>query len=682
MASTVTRGTVTTTPSAGMFTPQLHALNTTLQQYRQNKMTSRLAICVRDMFVEAVNHRRSTGVEEEIDLSYHASVSKYTPAQLGQITQAGCDIFMGVTEGKCRAFVSWVADILANAEERPWTLRATPIPDIPDAMKEVVADVLRQEIAINGVEFDVENRIRELKDFAFKHAQQRAEKATRLHETKIHDQMEAGNWRDAFDAFIEDLAWAPTAFIKAPVFRYKKKLRWREGTMFEQYVPTMCVERVDPRNIYPSPDSTDTQTGSYLFELKQMRPHELKEAAMVPGFQSPAIEYVLADNNQGFTDWVSAACSSTVPTVTKKDTDDKAPIYDVAIMYGRVAGSMLVNFGLEVDPQMYYESEVWIINDVVIRAILNPHPLCRRPIEGCSFAPRPGAFWGRGIPLILKDIQRVANAAARALVVNMGFSSGPITEYDQDRLINEEKVEEVAPYRVYAVETDAGGGGHSAFRFSKIQSYAPEFQAVYDRFSREADDLSGIPAYVIGSPQVAGAGRTLGGLALLMGNAAKGIKRNLSTIDKRVIEPVVEKYYVLNMLYDDDMSIKADAEIVARGSSGLLQRELSQARTVEVLAVLTPFIQSGFVDQPGVLTLLRNIVNGLGYDADSIIPDPERAASLLNAVQQLQGNTAPSQPSINAPAGTPQLDGRSAQALTALQSLTPIPTPTGLPQGA
>lgn len=669
-------GTVSTTHN-GIFAQQMANLFTGLQEYKQNSMTTELAKCVREMFVEAVNHRRGHGVEDNLTYSYHASVSRYTPEQESKISMANTDIFMGITENKCRAFVSWVADILSNAEERPWTLKSTPIPDLPESIKGAIVDVLRQEVEANiGMDFDVEARIKELKQFAFKHAQNRADEAAMLHERKIHDQMESGNWRDAFDGFLVDLAWAPTAFIKAPVFKYEKKLNWRDGTMYETWNKTIAVERVDPRNVYPSPDSTTTQDGRYIFELKRMHAHQLKESAALPGFISSAIEFIIADKTGGYTDWVAAACSTSAPE--KKlgvfENENKSPKYDVAIFYGRLPGTLLINFGLPVDPTYFYEAEVWLVGDTVIRAILNPHPLGKRPIEGCSFAPDPNNFWGRGIPLILKDIQRVCNAAARALVVNMGFSSGPIAEYDYDRLVNEDNVEQLTPYRVYSVESDASGGGHSAIRFNKIPSYASEFQAVYDRFSREADDISGIPAYVIGSPQVAGAGRTLGGLALLMGNAAKGIKRNLSVIDKRIIEPIVEKYYVLNMLYDDDASIKADAQIVARGSAGLLQRELSQARTVEVLSVLTPFISAGFIERDGALTLLRNVVNGLGYDADTVIPDVERAN---NIIQALQG-----QQFVNNPAANVQLDGRSAPAQNAIASLTPVPSPTGLPQGS
>lgn len=671
----------TSTPSTRLSGP-LHSVQTELGRFKQSTGMVTLAQHVKELLTAAVAHRRNIGIDTELDRSYHASVSKYTADEKVHLPK-NVDVYMGITENKCRAFVSWVADILSSAEDRPWTLRPTPLPDLPEALKQAVASILENEIQQFGTGFDIEKRLSELKGFAQKHADDRANKAAALHEKKINDQLEDGGWRLAFDEFIQDMSWAPTAFIKAPVLRYRKKLQWNDGTMFETLAPCLCVERIDPTSIYPSPDSQDTQNGAYIFEVKKMMPHQLKEATLVEGFHAPAIEKVLADNTGGYNDWISRANKVETGGVTTKDPEDKAPSFDVAVLYGKLPGRMLIEYGLPVDFQNFYEAEVWLIDDMIIRAILNPHPLGRRPIEGTSFAPKPGAFWGRSLPMILRDIQRVANAAARALVVNMGFSSGPITEYEADRLVNEERIEDIHPYRVYAVESDPSGGGHSAFRFNNVPSYAPEFNAVFDRFSKEADDISGIPAFIIGSPQVAGAGRTLGGLAMLMGNAAKGIKRNLSSIDKHIIEPVVGGYYVLNMLHDPDKQIKADAQVLARGSAGLLQRELSQARTVEVLSVLTPFIQAGFIPPEGTIKLLRDIVKGMGYDPDAVLPDITRMKELAQAVASpAAAGGDGSQPSLNNPSATPQLDGRSAPAQGALASLTPIPSPTGLPQGA
>jgi len=587
------------------------------------------------MLIAAVNHRKKTGIDRELDYSYHASISEYTPEDYAKLVKS--DIYMGITENKCRALVSWLADILSNAEEKPYTFRATPLVDLPAHMKAAVRDIFEEELQRNfQVDFDRDERLQEIQSFAMRHAQGKANEAVKLMENKVHDQFEQGGFRQAFDAFLQDLAWAPTAFIKSPVLRYKKRLKWTGGALREVFHPTLCVERVDPRMVYFSPDSSSTQDGAYVFEVKKMLPHQLNEAKMVPGFSSAAIEKVLADNQGGYDEWITRSCSGDMPMVSTQNTDEKAPVYDVAVMYGRLPGKLLVEFGLPVNWQHYYESEVWLVDDVVIRAVLNPHPLNRRPLHGSSFAPRPGSPWGRSLPMILKPTQRMANAAARALAVNMGYSSGPIVEYDADRLLDNKRIDELHPYRMFATESDLTGGGHSAFRFSEIKSYSPEFSRIYHEFKNEADEISGIPAYVIGSPNVAGAGRTLGGLSLLMGNAAKGIKRVLSQVDKQVIEPTAEDFYLINLLYDTTNEIKADAQVVARGAAGLLQRELSQSRTVEVLTILTPYMQGGFVPPEGVVHVLRDVIKGLGYDVDKIIPDPARAARLAERLQLLQ----------------------------------------------
>jgi len=182
---------------------------------------------------------------------------------------------------------------------------------------------------------------------------------------------------------------------------------------------------------------------------------------------------------------------------------------------------------------------------------------------------------------------------------------------------------------------------------------------------QEADDITGIPAYIVGDPQVAGAGRTLGGLAMLMGNAAKGIKQVVSQIDSNIIEPLITALYRLNMRSNPDESIKADAQVVARGASGLLQRNLMQARALELLKVLAPFVQSGVVPSTAITFLLRQVVEGMGYDPDQLIPDTQGSRQQIEQVMQMlgmQGAVSQGQPA--APAGMP----------------TQMPQPSGPPQ--
>jgi hypothetical protein len=314
---------------------------------------------------------------------------------------------------------------------------------------------------------------------------------------------------------------------------------------------------------------------------------------------------------------------------------------------------------------------------------MNPYIISKRPFYVTSFDKRTGSIWGNGLPALLRDLQRVANASARALVKNMALASGPIGEVDVGRLASEEDVTEIEPYRIYSVDADPIiQHNMPAFRFFKIDSNAAELMAVYEKFMKEADDISGVPSYVLGNPQVAGAGRTLGGLSLLMGNAAKGIKKVISQIDKDVVEPLIEAYNYMNLAYHPDESIKFDSSVVARGSSGLLQKELSQARAVDVIQTLMPLVQSGDVPRESLHVVLRDVVRGLGYNPDEIIPDPRRKAVvndyLNSGVAQPTGlppgvvapppagAQPPSQAGSNASVPpVPNLDSRSQPALDA-----------------
>src|SRR5690606_8044270 len=206
--------------------------------------------------------------------------------------------------------------------------------------------------------------------------------------------------------------------------------------------------------------------------------------------------------------------------------------------------------------------------------------------DGVSYRTVEGSIWGQSVIDVTYDINRICNASARALVRNMSYSSGPIGEVVSERIADGQDPTDISPYKVALVGPDLSGSGAPAYRFHNVRSVANELIAVFERFLKQADDVSGIPAYVLGNPQVAGAGRTLGGLSMLMSNAAKGIKNVQLSIDRRMIGPQAERYYNYNMLESDDDSIKADAKVIARGATGLLQKELQQTKVTELLQLL------------------------------------------------------------------------------------------------
>ena len=191
------------------------------------------------------------------------------------------------------------------------------------------------------------------------------------------------------------------------------------------------------------------------------------------------------------------------------------------------------------------------------------------------------------------------------------------------------------------VEQDLAGTGKPAYHFHTINSHAAELQGTIDAEIKKCDDATGIPAYAYGNPAVSGAGRTVGGLAMLMGNAAKGIKQVIVNIEQDVLQPMVEAFYNYNMLYDPDPALKVDAQVQARGPTSVLARETAAAKRMEMLQVVGPYLPTGIIPKDGVAVLLREVMKSSDLPVDKIIPDPEIAKQLQAAGPQAGEQGAP-----------------------------------------
>lgn len=650
----------------------------------QNEGRRRLGEEVRKAYRVAASNRRTRGIDDLMMKALRAYRNEYNPDD--PIAQPN-DVYMGVTSSKCRAFKSWITDVLTNAEDQPWTLKPTPRPDLsPEAVQQVQQKLL-EEVATYGLNFDVRKRAAELLSLAQVHVDKlSAEKAERM-ELTIRDRLLEGGWRGVFDEFVADLALYPAAIIKGPIVASKPVLKWTADETVEVVQRDLWVlKRVDPFRFYPSPNSTCPNSGGYIIERMATSPSELADFMDLPFFDQAAIRAVFSQYPHGFRETDSGLdLQVDVLQGTKTNTTEETDAnYDVLLYYGVMKGDTLLEAGVQgdFDRDRTYEIEAWVCAGYVLRAILNPNPMGTRPYYATSLETVPGSFWGRSIPELLADIQRVANASVRSLVRNMAFSSGPMGEYDADRIQDEAGIEELAPYKLFAVSSDRFNTTPSpAVRFYTPPNIADSLQRLYEYFLKQADEVSGIPAYVMGSPSVQGAGRTLGGLSMLMSNAARGLKAVVANVDKQITEPLVTAYYNMEMLFGDDPTVKGDCQIVARGASGLLQRELSQSRAVEALQMLVPFTQvtdkqgRPVIPADGLRVVIADILKSLGYTAEQIMgPAPDRVDELQAFGAQGDPLGPQGQPPQARPPGPgtmmpttealspsqPRLDGRSA----------------------
>ena len=607
-------------------------------------------------------------IEQKMLRALRQRNGEYEADKLKQIrAQGGSEIYMMITEVKCRAAESWLRDILLDNGSPPWDLQATPIPELSPAQAKEVQNEFAQKVLkmIEEVgQAPTPEQMSELKemvsqDYRFRILREAQTRADRM-KTKIQDQFAQGGWEQAFNDFITDLVTYPAAFIKGPIVRRQRTLGWKTTPTGQTIVEPIErlgpeYERVDPFRIYPEPGITNINDG-YLFEHHKLTRTALSDLIGVPGYDEDAIRKVLEIGNSQ--SWVNEDVELQKDEEERKYYAYMRPTteFDALEFWGKVSGKMLREWGMSEDEvpdeAREYDANVWMVGNYVIKAVLNYDPLGEKPYAKTSFIKCPGAFWGKGIPEIIEDLQSVCNAAARALVNNMGISSGPQVEVNVERLPPNEDITTLVPWKIWQTINDPVGSSAPAIRFTQPDSRASELMAVYEKFSRLADDHSGIPAYVYGDLNVQGAGRTSSGLSMLMGAAGKGIRQVVMHIDTDIVKPIVMRQFVYNMRYDEDESIKGDVEVIAKGAINLAVKETVNIRRIEFLNATANPIDLEIIGKEGRATILREVAKGLQMPVEEVVPSREKSAyqgrmqaqAMAVAMQQQAQGETPTQP--------------------------------------
>ena len=594
---------------------------------------------------------------------------EYEADKLRQIQdQGGSEVYMMITEVRCRAAESWLRDILLDTGSPPWDLQTTPIPDLSPQQEKTIQDIFANKV-LKVVESTGQapnvSEIEEIKetvsqDYRFKVLQEAQNRADRM-KIKISDQFAEGGWAESFNDFITDLVTFPCAFLKGPVIRRQRKLGWSTDEFGDVYAEpdeelAPEFERIDPFNMYPEPGITNIDEG-YIFQHHPLSRMELSELIGVPGYDEDAIRDLLNVGNA--TSWVNEDVSLMKDEQERKyhSFDRPTEVYDALEFWGKVSGKMLVEWGLDdndiPDEAQEYDANVWVVGDYIIKAVLNYDPLGEKPYCKTSFIKTPGSFWGKGIPEIIDDIQNICNASARALVNNMGISSGPQVEVNLERIPPNEDITQMHPWKIWQVTNDPLGSSSPAVKFTQPDDNASTLMAVYEKFSKLADDHSGIPSYVSGDISVGGAGRTASGLSMLMGSAGKGIRQVVMHIDSDIIKPVVNRQFIYNMRYDEDQTIKGDLQVIPRGAINLAVKETINVRRIEFLNATANEIDMQIIGKDGRAALLREVAKSLQMPVDEIIPSREKSSyegrqeakmAMSQMQQQQPGQSTPTQP--------------------------------------
>lgn len=613
------------------------------------EITLRLSGYISACFHEAQTHRDSSGVTERLLQCARQRAGIYDPKKAAEIReQGGSDIYMLLTDTKCRAAESWIRDVLLSAMDRTYAVAPSPIADLPPEVSEGIMNTVMVEalqLADAGMapnEVVIELRMEEVFHEVVERMREAASEAADRMQDKIDDILAECGWEDTYSEIITDFCTYPFAIWEGPILRRKPVLKW--GRNFKPLVEEKIVEtaeRFSPFDAFWSPNATSPQDGYFIRRMRMNR--ALLSACMgAKGYNDSELEKALDNYGQsGFRFHVNGDTERAELEGKSSTAVWASDSIEVLSFWGSVSGEMLREWGMA-DVELYREYEVnaWLVGNYTVRCVLNPHPLKKRPFSKRSFSSVPGAFCGKALPELMRDVQTMCNAAARALQNNMGIASGPQVEVYTDRIPPGSDITEQYPWKIWQFTSDRTGGGQRAINWHQPDMKAAELMSVFQFFLKLADEVTGIPNYIYGSSQVSGAGRTSSGLAMLMENAAKGIKQAILSLDRGVSEMIVRIQE--HLLYtSSDNSIKGDARIVPTGVVATLMKDQVRMRRQEFLNSTANPIDAQIIDLPHRTAVLREQAKDLNMNVDDAVPTVDEVeakmeqAALLAQQQQL-----------------------------------------------
>ena len=595
---------------------------------------------------EVMRDHHQDNLEERLAQCVRARNMEYEPAKLAEIQeQGGSEIFMGIVSAKCRTATAWLRDtLLGTGTDKPWSLTATPIPEVPPDITQAMQNIMQQNLMQYydaGGEPPDEAELKQLasgmKDTAMRAMKFEAEKRVERMETKMEDQMLEGGFTKALFEFTNDIATFPYAILKGPIPRKRKAMKYVEGGLGVVDVLRDEWERVDPFKFYWMPWGDDIHSMP-VAELHHLTRDDVENMLGVEGYDEDAVRSILTDFGSGGFSWLDHN-DDLMEDATGQDFDEANTDLVAAIqLWDTIPGDVLLEWGLgedEVeDPHKSYPCEVWMIDNIVVRAVLNYDPLGRKPYYMTSFEKVPGRIDGNGVADLCMDAQNMCNAAARALANNMGISSGPQVGVNISRLPNGEDITQMYPWKIWQFKQSDYQDSTPPMTFFQPNSNAAELMGVFDRFMAISDEVSGIPRYMTGQ-HVPGAGRTSSGLSMLMSNAGKSIKQVISNIDHDVMRPMLERQYQRNLRYSDDPDLIGDVQIVATGAMSLVVKEAEAVRKTDFLRLIleSPVAQQ-IVGLPGTAELLRDLAGNLNTNVDRLVPSREDVQKQQELAQQ------------------------------------------------
>ena len=642
-----------------------------MQQKREDRLQA-FGASLASQRDEWIRSRYSTGVDkrwlEDVD-QYHArdninraasqmmtSVEQGYPVTTQGATPHRSTVYIGMTRQKTNAAEARLADILLPTDDRNWGIQPSPLPLLPGMVK---SDKMAVDLRTGQPVLDRNGQPVREKDVA-KAIREMAEERAEAMQKEIDDQLMECDYNSEVRKMIHDAAVLGTGVLKGPVVTNRIRKAWQpmidaQGEqvqvieMVEELTPAST--RVDPRNVWPDPGcGEDIHNGKGIYERDLMTAKQVRELAKQPGHMKEQLRQILEEGPKQ---------SATMVEITDEQKREQyRNLYEVWTYWGEVDHEDLecagVNVG-EKDELRSISGCVVFINNVVVKAFLNPLETGDIPYDFYPWEKVSASVWGFGVPYLMRAQQKVLNAAWRQMMDNAGVSSGPQIVVKPGVIQPADKQWQLSSRKIWYA-TDDIDDVRKAFTAFEFNSHQNELAQIIEMAGKLADEETGMPMMMQG--EKGSAPDTVGGMQMLMNAANVVLRRLVKQFDDYITKPHIRRYYDYNMMYNDKEEIKGDYNIDARGSSALLIRDIQNQAFMNLLAAGANPVYGIYLDNE---KLFKKALQAQHVDPAEVFKSDEEIDQIKEQQAQAAQQQQPQDPRIVAAQMRAQAEGQKVQ---------------------
>lgn len=546
-----------------------------------------------DRRTEAIDGRKQSGIEDDwtedqdfydgVDAANRdekkyakgASLNAGLTSIKAEDAGARSTVFLNITAPYVDGAAARVSDMLLPTDDRNWAIKPTPIPELAQALKDdsLMQPKIDGQPAVNPDGSAMQVKRKDLAQQVVDKAAEQAEAAQK----RIDDWLTECQWHAACRELIQDCTTLGSGVLKGP---FPKKMRKRSFFRDGKAAELRVVEKLQPASkriscwdLFPDPACGDSiHNGSYMWERDRVTAKLLNDLKGTPGYLDDQIDLVLAEGPKK---------SREAPSPHHPD-DDKEQ-YEIWYYTGNIRKTDLEACGCAVTDDMPSVSGlVTLVNDRVIKAVLDPLDTDTFDYDVMPWRKRPGMPWGAGVARQIRTAQRMLNAGVRNMMDNAGYSSGPIL------IINRKAIEPadgdwaMSVRKIFYTKTDQEVEDvKKIFTAFNVPTMQAELLAIIQFALKIAEDVTGLPLLMQG--QQGKAPDTVGGMTILNNNASTVLRRIAKLFDDYITEPHIRRYYQFLLEHGPDDAEKGDMTVDARGSSALVERDLQNQLIQQLL---------------------------------------------------------------------------------------------------